>query len=138
PCRRSYLGRSWAHSFRFAPRTLAIVAPVAVVGAVTLGRRWTTAVLGAWTLANPVLYSFYSYTPIHPRFLWASLPSFFVFWAAGAVAIVALALRLRRAWRDGPRRSGHAGRREGRTQGAPIAEAIGATEDAASRRPAWP
>lgn len=94
PFRLSYLVTSWTHSILFTPRTLAIIAPVALVGGVALGRRWTTAVLGAWTLANPVLYSFYYYTPIHPRFLWASLPSFFVFWAAGAAAIVALASRL--------------------------------------------
>ena len=35
----------------------------------------------------------------------------------------------RRAWRNGPRRRSAAGRREARTQGAPILERIGATED---------
>lgn len=91
PFRLSYPVTSWTHSILFTPHTLAIVVPVAAVGALALGRRWTTAVLGAWTLANPLLYSFYSYTPIHPRFMWASLPSFLVLWGAGAAAIVVVA-----------------------------------------------
>src|SRR5205807_6612770 len=38
----------------------------------------------------------------------------------------------RGAWRNGARRKGWGGRREARTQGAPIAVPIGATEDAAA------
>ena len=44
--------------------------------------------------------------------------------------------RTRRDWRNVARRSGRGARSEARTQGAPIAEAIGATEDAASGRAA--
>ncbi len=87
--RLSYLVTSWTHSILFTPRTLAIVAPLALLGAAAVRRPWPLAVLAVWTLANPVLYSFYWYTPIHPRFLWASLTAFLVFWAAGAAALVA-------------------------------------------------
>lgn len=89
----SYVVTSWTHSILFTPRTLAIIVPLAAVGTLALGRRWTTAALVVWTLSNPVLYSFYSYTPIHPRFFWAGLPSFFVLWAAGGAAIVAAVAR---------------------------------------------
>ena len=96
PFRLSYVDTSWTHSLLFTPKTLAIIVPLSVVGLVAV-RRSTLAPLVAWTLANPLLYSFYSYTPIHPRFLWASLPSFFVLWSAGAVWIVSLGPRLRLA-----------------------------------------
>jgi hypothetical protein len=48
-------------------------------------------VLAAWTLIDPIFYSFYANTPQHPRFLYASLPSFFVLWAAGVEAVLRLA-----------------------------------------------
>jgi len=90
PFRLSYVVTSWTDSLLFTPRTLAIIAPLALVGVVAVRRPWPLALLATWTLANPLLYSFYSYTPIHPRFLWASLPSFFVLWSAGAARVVDL------------------------------------------------
>src|SRR5688572_20293962 len=45
---------------------------------------------------------------------------------------------VRRAWRNGPRSQGAAGRREARTQGASISGDMDATEDAASRRSGAP
>ena len=57
---------------------------------------------------------------------------------ANYVGVNRHARQCRRARRDGPRRRSAAGRREARTQGAPILERIGATEDAASRRSGAP
>lgn len=83
----SYAGRSWTDSILFSPRTLAVLVPLAVVGALALRRRrYAVALLLVFTLANAVVYTFYAWTPIHPRFLFASLPAFFVLWAAGLAA----------------------------------------------------
>jgi hypothetical protein len=105
PFRLSYVQRSWTDSLLFTPRTLAIILPLAVLGLVALRRAWPLAVLLVWTLANPLLYSFYFYTPIDPRFLWASLPSFFVLWAAGAALLVDVAVASARAGAGGAPRS---------------------------------
>jgi hypothetical protein len=91
PFSADYFADSWTHSLVFDPHTLAIVLPLAAVGCFAVRRPWPLAVLGAWTLVNPIFYSFYANTPLHPRFLYASLPSFFVLWAAGADALVRLA-----------------------------------------------
>jgi hypothetical protein len=90
PFEAHYLVRSWTHSLVFDPHTLAIVVPLAAVGCFAVRRPWPLAVLAAWTMLNPIFYSFYANTPQHPRFLYASLPSFFVLWAAGADAVVRL------------------------------------------------
>lgn len=79
---------SWTDSSIFYPRTLAIVAPLAVVGAFWLLRPWAAGLVVALLLANPVFYSFYKYTAEHPRFLYASLPELFVLWAAAVTGIV--------------------------------------------------
>lgn len=101
----SYVVESWTHSLLFTPRTLAIIAPLAFVGVVAVHDRWRLSLLIAWTLANPVLYSFFWYTKFHPRFMWASLPSFFVLWAAGAVVAGELLLSpASNALRAAPRR----------------------------------
>jgi hypothetical protein len=73
-----YAGRSWSHSLLFDWRTVAILAAFAAVGALALRRPWPLAVVVAWVLVNAVFYSFYANTPLHPRFLYASLPPLFV------------------------------------------------------------
>ncbi len=79
---------SWTRSSIFTPHTLAIVAPLAVLGAFALRRPWALALVLAFLLVNPVFYSFFANTQYHPRFLYASLPELFVLWAAG-IALVA-------------------------------------------------
>jgi hypothetical protein len=74
---------SWTHSSMFDPRTLAIITPLAVVGAWGVRRPWALAILVAFILVNAVFYSFYANTALHPRFLYATLPELFVLWAAG-------------------------------------------------------
>jgi hypothetical protein len=78
---------SWTHSSLFYPRTLLILAPLAVIGAFALRRPWAIALVVAFLLLNPVFYSFYANTAQHPRFLYASLPFLFVLWAAAPEAI---------------------------------------------------
>jgi hypothetical protein len=88
PFELHYLVASWSDSLVFHPHTLAIIVPLAAVGCFVVGRPWPLALLAIWTLVNPIFYSFYANTPLHPRFLYASLPSFFVLWAAGAELIL--------------------------------------------------
>ena len=78
PFALGHIGRSWSDSLIFHPRTLLILLPLAAVGALALRRPWPLAVVVAWTLVNAVFYSFYANTPLHPRFLYASLPALFV------------------------------------------------------------
>jgi succinate dehydrogenase hydrophobic anchor subunit len=85
---------SWTHSSIFTPHTLAIVVPLAVIGAFGVRRPWTLALVLAFLLVNPVFYSFFANTAGHPRFLYASLPELFTLWAAG---IGVLGARARRA-----------------------------------------
>jgi hypothetical protein len=73
---------AWTHSSIFFPRTLLVVALLAVLGVFALRRPWTLALVLAFLLINPVFYSFYANTAKHPRFLYASLPFLFVLWAA--------------------------------------------------------
>lgn len=77
---------AWTESLLFGPRALLLLLPLAALGAVALRASPALPALAAWTLANPLFYSVYFYTPIHPRFLFASLPALFVLWAAGADA----------------------------------------------------
>jgi hypothetical protein len=80
---------SWTHSSIFTPHTLAIVVPLAIVGAFGVRRPWALALVLAFLLINPVFYSFYANTAEHPRFLYASLPALFVLWASGLCVVVA-------------------------------------------------
>jgi hypothetical protein len=89
---------SWTHSSIFTPHTLAIVLPLAIVGAFGVRRPWAVALVLAFVLLNAVFYSFYANTALHPRFLYASLPELFVLWAAG-VAVIAAHVPQRRAVR---------------------------------------
>ena len=83
---------SWTHSSIFDPHTLAIVVPLAVVGAFGVRRPWALALVAAFLLINPLFYSFYANTAQHPRFLYASLPELFTLWAAG-ICVLASVLR---------------------------------------------
>jgi hypothetical protein len=94
PFSAHYALTSWTDSLLFSPRTLLVLVPFALVGALALPSRWNRAALAAWALANPLFYSFYRVTWEHPRFLFASLPAVFVLWVAG-VARVADAARQR-------------------------------------------
>lgn len=95
PFSLDYVARSWSDSLLFSPRTLVVLLPLAVVGALVLRRGFALALLVAFTLVNPVLYSFYEPTHVHPRFLFVSLPSFFVLWASGLVTAADRGRRLR-------------------------------------------
>ena len=53
-------------------------------------RPWALALVLAFLLLNPVFYSFYANTALHPRFLYASLPELFVLWAAGIGVLASL------------------------------------------------
>jgi hypothetical protein len=77
---------AWADSVLFTPSLLLALVPIAVVGAVLLKDRWARRLLCIAVLVNPAIYSFWSATAHHPRFLFASLPPLFVLWAAGAAA----------------------------------------------------
>jgi hypothetical protein len=83
PFDAAHVVTTWTHSSLFYPRTLLIVAPLAVVGTFALRRPWAVATTLAFLLINPVFYSFYANTAQHPRFLYASLPFLFTLWAAG-------------------------------------------------------
>jgi hypothetical protein len=86
---------SWTHSSIFTPHTLAIIVPLAVIGAFGLRRPWALALVLASLVVNPIFYSFYANTAEHPRFMYASLPALFVLWAAG-IAVIGDALAARR------------------------------------------
>jgi len=90
---------SWTESTIFTPHTLAIVVPLALIGAFGLRRPWETALVLAFLLVNPAFYSFFANTADHPRFLYASLPELFVLWAAGLALIVYAVPQIRRAGR---------------------------------------
>ncbi len=78
----AHVGTAWTDSSIFDLRTLAIILPLAVIGAFAVRRPWPLALVLAFLLINPVFYSFYANTAQHPRFLYASLPELFVLWAA--------------------------------------------------------
>ena len=44
----------------------------------------------AFLLIDPIFYSFYANTSLHPRFLYASLPELFVLWAGGIGVVASL------------------------------------------------
>jgi hypothetical protein len=91
---------SWTQSSMFTPQTLAIIVPLAIVGAFAIRRPWALAIVLSFLLINPVFYSFYANTSQHPRFLYASLPELFVLWAAGVAVLCSLEPHLRRRLRS--------------------------------------
>jgi hypothetical protein len=84
----AHIVSSWTHSSIFTPHTLAIVVPLAVIGAFGIRRPWALALVLSFLLINPIFYSFYANTAQHPRFLYASLPALFVLWAAGITVLL--------------------------------------------------
>src|SRR5581483_2257163 len=98
----SHVVTSWTHSSIFTPHTLAIIAPLAVIGAFGLLRPRALALVLSFLLVNPVFYSFFDNTAHHPRFLYASLPELFVLWAAGVAVLAGLVPQLRPAVRRLP------------------------------------
>ena len=92
---------SWTQSSIFRPHTLAIIVPLALIGAFALRRPWALALVMTFLLVNPVFYSFYANTSQHPRFLYASLPELFVLWAAGIWLLLGLVTRRRTHFASG-------------------------------------
>jgi hypothetical protein len=88
PFSLDYALRSWSDSLLFSPRTLLVLVPLALVGALALRSWWPRLLLAAWILPNALLYSFYRVTWEHPRFLFASLPAVFVLWVVGLDAVL--------------------------------------------------
>jgi len=86
-----YAFRSWNESLLFAPRTLLLLVPLALLGGFALRSWWPRLLLSAWILGNVAAYTFYAFTPHHPRFFFASLPAVFVLWSLGAATLVTLA-----------------------------------------------
>jgi len=95
PFSLDYVGQNWVDSLLFPPRALAVLLPLALLGALVLRRRFALALLLVYVFVNVAFYSLYQPTDLHPRFLFASLPAFFALWAAGLVAIVGRARRRR-------------------------------------------
>jgi hypothetical protein len=93
PFSLDYADESWADSLLFTPRALLILAALALLGAWPLRRRPALPLLAGWILATAVLYTFYAFTSLHPRFLYAVLPALFVLEAAGAYALGRVAVR---------------------------------------------
>lgn len=83
-----YVGSSWTDSLLWSPRTLLVLVPVALVGALLVRSRAALLLVAGWALLNPVFYSFVRATAEHPRYLFASLPAVLVLWAAGACLAV--------------------------------------------------
>lgn len=96
PFSADYVVRSWTDSLLFSPRTLLVLVPFSIVGAIALRAWWPRAVLVVWALVNPIFYSFHRATPEHPRYLFASLPAVFVLWVAGLAAAAAVVHVVRR------------------------------------------
>ena len=90
PFDAAHVVTSWTHSSIFDLHTLAIVVPLAVIGVFGLRRPWALVLVLVFFLLNPLFYSFYANTALHPRFLYASLPELFVLWAAGIGVLVSL------------------------------------------------
>ena len=93
----AHVTTSWTDSSIFDLRTLAIVLPLAVLGAFGVRRPWALAVTVAFLLVNAAFYSFYANTALHPRFLYVTLPELFVLWAAGVAVVAERAAVLRPA-----------------------------------------
>jgi hypothetical protein len=78
---------AWTHSLLWRPAQLVVLVPLAVVGALAT-RRAGSVLLSAAILLTAAFYSFYFFTPLHPRFLFVVLPPLLVLWVAGACAVV--------------------------------------------------
>lgn len=78
---------NWEESLLFTPLVVAFLVPLAIVGAVAVRDAWQRWTLVAWAVLNPLVYSFYWVTALHPRMLFAGLPATFVLWACGLAAL---------------------------------------------------
>jgi hypothetical protein len=78
---------AWSDSLLFTPAMLLLLVPLAALGAGRLWPGWPFQLLVFWALLNPLFYSFYFVTPLHPRVLFASLPAVFVLWVVGAMTV---------------------------------------------------
>jgi hypothetical protein len=85
---------AWTDSTVWGWRALVVLLPFAVLGAFRLPPAWAV-LLSAWIGGTALFYTFYSFTPGHPRFLLVVLPAVFVLWAAGALDLLARVRRLR-------------------------------------------
>jgi hypothetical protein len=81
-----YAVPAWRDSIVWGWRAFVALVPLAVVGTFALAR-WHAALLWSWILSTAALYTFYSFTPLHPRFLFVALPALFVLWATGAADV---------------------------------------------------
>ena len=93
PFSLDYAVQNWTESWIFTPRTLALLAPLALIGAWAQRRRPSLPLLGAWILTTAAFYSLYELTRQHPRFLYVVLPELFVLEAAGAYALARRTVR---------------------------------------------
>jgi hypothetical protein len=82
-----YAPEAWADSILFGPRTLAILLPPAILGAIALRSSWAVRLLVAWIVVTAALYSFYRVTPQHPRFLFSVVPPLLILWTVGAAKV---------------------------------------------------
>ena len=96
PWALSYADDAWTHSLIFTPRLLLLLAPLLLVGCFAIRDRWVLAVVCAPIVVDAVVYSFYSATAFHPRFLYVALPFVFVLEAAGAASLADAVRRRRR------------------------------------------
>jgi hypothetical protein len=78
---------AWTHSLLWRPVQLVVLVPLAIVGALVT-RRAGSVLLSAAILTTAAFYTFYFFTPLHPRFLFVVLPPLLVLWVAGACAVV--------------------------------------------------
>jgi hypothetical protein len=81
-----YVVPAWRDSVVWGLTAFVALIPLAVAGTFAVPRR-QAAFLWAWVLATMAFYTFYFYTPLHPRFLLVALPAVFVLWGAGAVML---------------------------------------------------
>jgi hypothetical protein len=93
PFDAGHIVTTWTHSSMFGGYTLAFLLPLAILGTFGLRRPWATTVVVSLLLVNPVFYSFYANTALHPRFMYASLPELFVLCASGLYLVLGLVRR---------------------------------------------
>jgi hypothetical protein len=95
--------RNWLDSLAFSPRTLAVLVPLAIVGAFLVRSRLALGLLVGTVLVNAAFYTTYAHTAGHPRFLYVSLPALFVLWVTGAAGLATAAARWLRLERGSQR-----------------------------------
>ena len=89
-----YAAAAWRDSELWGLASLVALVPLAVVGTFEIPRR-EAVFLWAWILGTALFYTFYFYTPLHPRFLLVVLPAVFVLWSAGVLMLVGAVVVMR-------------------------------------------